>query len=330
MKDQEGRYIFSNQAAQRLSPDFTEDSRRSDYELFPPGMAEAFRRNDKEVLESGKPLELTEVTLHDGQERSWLSIKFPFTDSAGKVLLAGVSLDITERKQLEALTIRQETQRRLLEHALLVQEDERRRIARELHDEAGQLMTSLLVGLRSLSDTRRLADVKTQAKRLREIASDAIGELGRLAQGLHSSVLEDLGLEAALRRYADDFSKTNSIALQIEFHDAPLSSFDGNDQLNLYRIVQEALTNVARHSQAKKASIKFCCDASGLRVTVHDDGEGLAASRAAGNTSGRLGIEGMRQRAAMLGGTLRVISDPEGGTTVELHAPCGEAASSQE
>ena len=210
--------------------------------------------------------------------------------------------------------------RLLLERVLQIQEDERRRIARELHDEAGQLMTSLLVGLRAMNDVRKLADAKEHARRLREIASNAIGELSRLARGLHSTVLDDLGLNAALRRYADDFSQTNGIRVDLEFGEAQFSSLTTNEQLNLYRIVQEALTNVARHAQATRVTVRFHRSETELHITIRDNGRGFA-SNAAENPSQHLGIEGMRQRAAILGGTLNVFPDSLGGIIVELRLP---------
>jgi PAS domain S-box-containing protein len=234
---------------------------------------------------------------------------------------AGLAIvrDMTLQLEFQAVEQKEELRRLLLERVLQVQESERQRIARELHDEAGQLMTSLLVGLRSLSDARRLADAKAQAIRLREIASNAINELGRLARGLHSTILDDLGLETAIRRYTDEFSQTHGIRVDVEFGDVQLSSFANHEQLNLYRIVQEALTNVARHAHAKKVSISFETDQSGLHVTVQDDGRGF--SPGAATDSSHLGIEGMRQRATMIGGTLNVIPQAHGGVTVNLLVP---------
>lgn len=239
----------------------------------------------------------------------------------GRDLRLAIVQDMTERLKLQAAEQKEEMRRLLLERILHVQEEERRRIARELHDEAGQLMTSLLVGLRSLSDARRLADAKVQAKRLREIASAAIDELGRLARGLHSSVLDDLGLETAIRRYADEFSQAHRIQVDLEFENAQLSSFNESEQLNLYRIVQEALTNVARHSHAKRVTVAFKADSSELRVTIFDDGQGFSTPHATNSPPGHLGIEGMRQRAATLGGTLQLFSEPERGVSLDLRVP---------
>jgi PAS domain S-box-containing protein len=226
--------------------------------------------------------------------------------------------DITEKLALQAAQHQEEIRRLLLQRALQVQENERRRIARELHDEAGQLMTSLLVGLRSISDLRRLADAKKQAKQLREIASHAINEIGRLARGLHSSVLDDLGVEAALRRSADEFAQTHGVRVELEMT-PDISGFSGDEQMNLYRIVQEALTNIARHSRAKHVQIKFQNSSAGLDVIICDDGQGF--STAISHSANHLGIEGMRQRAASMGGTLQIVSPVRGGVEVRLQIP---------
>lgn len=243
---------------------------------------------------------------------------------------AGLAIvrDMTLKLELQAAEQKEQLRRLLLERVLQVQESERQRIARELHDEAGQLMTSLLVGLRTLSDVRRLSDAKAQAKRLREIASNAISELGRLARGLHSSILDDLGLETAIRRYADEFAQTHGIRVDVSVGDVPFADFGMPEQLNLYRIVQEALTNVARHAHAKQVGITFEAVQSKLQVTVQDDGCGFSPD--AVKNSSHLGIEGMRQRAMMIGGTLSVVSEPRGGVTVNLLVPITNGSSGME
>jgi PAS domain S-box-containing protein len=229
--------------------------------------------------------------------------------------------DITERQERLAVERKEEIRRLLLERVLQAQEDERRRIARELHDEAGQLMTSLLVGLRSLSDARRLVDAKNQAKRLREIASGAISELGRLAHGLHSSILDNLGLEVAIRRYADDFSQAYPIRFDLDFGEVDFTEFSRDGQIQLYRIVQEALTNVARHSEAKRVSVRFERAPCEVHLTIRDDGRGFRSIGGHDSPSRHLGIEGMRQRAAILKGTLDVASQRDGGVQISLRIP---------
>jgi len=287
-------------------------------ELSPPEERAAFL----EGLHANAPAEHTLRTwthiTKNGQLIDVDVVWAPLELNGNSVRLA-IFRDITEKLALQAAQHQEEIRRLLLERALQAQEDERRRIARELHDEAGQLMTTLLIGLRTLSDARRLADAKQQAKGLREIASDAIDELGRLARGLHSSVLDDLGFEAAIRRFIYDFSKTHGIQVDLQMGDVYLAGFNRDEQINLYRIVQEALTNVARHARAHRVHVRFENSPLDLEVTIHDDGRGF--SGVVNNSSQHLGIEGMRQRAASLGGALRITSPQEGGTLVRMQIP---------
>jgi len=227
--------------------------------------------------------------------------------------LGMVITDLSEQKSKQAAEIKRDeaTRRLLLERAISAQEEERRRIARELHDEAGQLLTALLVGLRTLEDARKLADVKAQGNRLREITAQAIDEVGRLARGLHPTVLDDHGLGVALRRYADEYTTTHNIAVDLALNEVDSSNLTSSVQIALYRILQEALTNVARHSGAKAVSIRFVRLPTAAEVTISDDGCGFDAKTVA-VSSHRLGIQSMRERAAMLGGKVSFISQSKG------------------
>jgi PAS domain S-box-containing protein len=227
--------------------------------------------------------------------------------------LGMVITDLSEQKHKQAAEIKQAeaTRRLLLERTLSAQEEERRRIARELHDEAGQLLTALLVGLRTLEDVRNLADVKVHGNRLREIATRAIDEVGRLARGLHPTVLDDHGLGVALARYSAEYTRTYKIAVDLKLGDLDSKSLSPTVQLALYRILQEALTNVARHSGARTVSIRFTHLAAAVEVAVVDDGHGFD-SEAVAVSSHRLGIQSMRERAAMLGGTVSFTSQRRG------------------
>jgi PAS domain S-box-containing protein len=235
-----------------------------------------------------------------------------------------VITDLSEQKRKQAAEIKQgEAMRRLLlERTLSAQEEERRRIARELHDEAGQLLTALLVGLRTLEDARKLADVKAQGQRLREITAQAMDEVGRLACGLHPTALDDHGLEVALSRYAAEYTKTHKIAVDLTLNELDSSNLPSGVQIALYRILQEALTNVARHSGAKAVSIRFARLAEGVEVAVVDDGCGFDA-KAVAVSSHRLGIQSMRERAAMLGGTISFIPQRKG-TKILVQVPLAD------
>jgi len=221
--------------------------------------------------------------------------------------------DLSEQKRNQAEEIRQAKtmHRLLLAREFSAQEEERRRIARELHDEAGQLLTSLLVGLRTLEYSRNIADAKAQGHRLREITSKALDEIGRLARGLHPAVLYDHGLGVALSRYVTEYAKTHNIAVDLKLDGLDSCNLQPEVQIRLYRILQEALTNVARHAEAKAVSIVFARSAKALQVAVIDNGRGFDA-KAVAVSSSRLGMQGMRERAAMLGGTVSITSKGTG------------------
>jgi PAS domain S-box-containing protein len=250
---------------------------------------------------------------------------------SGEIIGASaVARDITERKQAEAdrshiarLEDSQAAHRLLLERVFETQEQERRRIARELHDEAGQLMASLLVGLRALDDSKTVDEAKAHAQRLRGIAAQAIDEVGRLARGLHSSVLDDHGLGVALQRYVADYSTTHNIATDLTLNEPDLIDLPPAVQLAVFRIVQEALTNVARHSGATATSIRIARSPTGLETTIEDNGSGFQVNGASVNPETHLGLQSMRERAAIVGGTVSVTSGSTG-TTIRVQLPLEE------
>ncbi len=242
---------------------------------------------------------------------------------------SAIARDITERKQAEAaraqiarLEASQAAHRLLLERVFETQEQERRRIARELHDEAGQLMASLLVGLRALDDTNSIDEAKAQAQRLRGVAVKALDEVGRLARGLHSAVLDDHGLAVALQQYVADYSATHKIAVDLALDETDARNLSPAVQLAVFRVVQEALTNVVKHSGATAIRARVARSANGLKTTIADNGRGFEADAASVHSEAHLGLQSMRERVAILGGTLRIRSGARG-TTIAVRVPLG-------
>ena len=270
------------------------------------------------------------VLQHKTHSGEWLDVEEVWAPLhlSGKDARLAIVQNVSEKLKREETRRQEEMRRLLLERVLQAQEEERQRIARELHDEAGQLMTSLLVGLRAVSDARQLKDAKVQAKALRKIASKAIGEVGRLARGLHSSVLDELGLQDAVQRFADDYSAVHRLQVKLDFGQTPFSRLEKSAQIGLYRIIQEALTNVARHSQARAVSIAFDWHEPLLCLKIRDDGAGFRSRNVGDRPSRHLGIEGMRQRASMLGGTFHIQSEPNRGTLIEVRLTLPESAES--
>jgi PAS domain S-box-containing protein len=240
---------------------------------------------------------------------------------------SAVARDITERKEAEAaraevarLEHAHTADRLLLRRVFEGQEQERQRIARELHDEAGQLMASLLVGLRALEDNTRIEESKHRARHLREIAVAALDQVARLARGLHTSVVEELGLVVALKRYISEYAQLHNIAIDIEPEDLGLVDVPKVVELGLFRIVQEALTNVARHSGATSVSIRIARSPTGLETTITDNGSGFSVDAQRASPETHLGLQGMKERAIALGGTLNVTSGVTG-TAIRVEFP---------
>ncbi len=212
---------------------------------------------------------------------------------------------------------REVLRRQLLEKVISTQEDERRRIARELHDSTSQSLTSLIVGLRMMETQCAQCASQTKATDLRQVASRTLDEVHDLSMRLRPRALDDLGLAAALERLASEWQNRHKIPLDVVIQ---LSErLPGEVETALYRIVQEALTNIARHAHAKFASILVEKHGDTVRTIVEDDGIGFDVLTNHGER--HLGLLGMRERAELLNGSLTIESNPEHGTSVFIEIP---------
>jgi signal transduction histidine kinase len=242
----------------------------------------------------------------------------PLEAGNGHAVVMAIITDLTDRKRAET------TRLGLLKRLLSAEDQERRRIARELHDETGQSLTTLLVGLRAIGDITGLAEVRSVAKRLREVAAHTVDEVGRLARGLHPAVLDDKGLVAAMRRHVSDFAKAFGVVIDLRVvgnvprRMAPLA------QSTMYRILQEALTNVARHAQARRVGIMLKHKNAILEIVIRDDGVGFDPAAALSEASG-LGLHGMQERVALLGGSVAIESRRGHGTSIRARIPAAPA-----
>jgi signal transduction histidine kinase len=225
----------------------------------------------------------------------------------------------------DELRRREEIRTRLLEQVISAQEEERRRIARELHDETGQSLTSLALGLAMIAEAPDLAEARARAAELRGLAARTLEEVHHLSRGLRPSVLDDLGLLPALERSLKEFGASRALA--VDLHAAGLDGrrLPAPVEIAVYRIVQEALTNVARHAAASTVSVLLEQRDRSVHVIVEDDGRGFDVEGvlASGQPEQRLGLHGMRERAALLGGSLTVESGPGRGTSVFAAIPLG-------
>lgn len=234
-----------------------------------------------------------------------------------------------ERARLyEELREKEALRRRLLEKLISAQEDERRRIARELHDEAGQALTALILNLEMAEQSSRSVEPK-QLARLRGIAEDTLAELRRLIYDLRPSILDDLGLAAAVRWYVKENVEPQGlqVVMTIAGADDRLPTYV---ETAVFRIVQEALTNILKHARARHAAIEVAITPRYVSVVITDDGRGFDLSAVTTRREGGMGLLGMRERAELLGGTLRLKSGEGGGTRVEAMIPAGVTVDGQD
>ncbi|SPL96657.1 two-component sensor histidine kinase [[Actinomadura] parvosata subsp. kistnae] len=198
-------------------------------------------------------------------------------------------------------------------HALAAQEGERQRIARELHDEIGQSLTVVLLGLKRVVD-RAPADLKEDLHGVQETVRASLDEVRQVARRLRPGVLEDLGLHSALSALCTDLSRMSGIPVTRSVR-PDLPALGADVELVLYRIAQESLTNIARHAHAEHAKLSLARENGHLVLRITDDGRGGALQEGAG-------IRGMRERALLIGARLTIDSPPGDGTRVSLAIPC--------
>jgi two-component system sensor histidine kinase UhpB len=204
--------------------------------------------------------------------------------------------------------------RHLAGQILRAQEEERRRIARELHDEAAQSMTSLLVRLRLLEQARTPDVAQQRVQELRELTTRALDDVRRIAVELRPSVLDDLGLVDALHAHIDGLNRTGAVRTTCTADGLDGARLPAEVELALYRVAQEALTNVRRHAGATQAKVRLTRAGGAVELLVEDDGAGFDPSRPRAETG--LGLAGMRERMALIGGSLAVRSAPGQGTKI--------------
>ena len=225
--------------------------------------------------------------------------------------------EIEERQRSEAVKIG------LLHRIVSAQEAERQRIARDIHDQLGQRLTALRLKLAALHEAcQDGSEMKPRVERLQEIAHLLDSEVSFLASELRPNTLDDLGLEEALRAHAVDWSRHYDIVL--DFHSNGLAGkrLERETEIQLYRIAQEALNNVAKHSKATKVNVLLEKAADALVLIIEDDGVGFTVpKRASGKTGSRLGLVGMNERAALIGAAIEIESMTGKGSTVFVRLP---------
>jgi len=221
------------------------------------------------------------------------------------------------RRAAVAVELSQRVARDALRRVVRAQEQERRHLARELHDETGQALTSILLGLRAAEDAPDPASQREAVHGLRELVVTTLQDVRRLAVELRPTALDDFGLVPALGRLAESFREGSGVDLEVESRLGE-ERLPGEVETAVYRIVQEALTNVLKHSGAAHVSILLTRKNESVSIVIEDDGRGFRPDET--DHSG-LGLAGMRERVNLLDGTLAIESSPGKGTTLVVSVP---------
>ncbi len=206
----------------------------------------------------------------------------------------------------------------LLRQLFEAQEQERSRLARDLHDELGQHLTAIMIGLRTIEQADSLPQARERARDVAAAGAAGLGEVRRIARALRPTVLEDLGPAIAIERLCEEFESVYGVPVELTMAVESSRRFSPQAELCMFRVVQEALTNVAKHAAAKRVVVRVEGGERAIRLNVTDDGQGFDIDGPPGTW---FGLSGMRERVEMLGGTFEARSAPGAGTTIHAEIP---------
>ena len=320
--DMEGNFLDGNKAFEKLSGYTLEEWARLNVTQFLSDESLALARGVRRKLLNGEELEQPYEQRFIRKKGAIRIVKM----ATSPVIINGevkgfqhIARDVTEEKQW------QENMRFYVQQVTRAQEDERKRIARELHDEVSPSLLLLIQRLDTVtSSTRpRLSEpLRESLEDLRSQAVEALEGLRRCAQDLRPRILDDLGLLAALEWMAEDLVKNHGIDANVEVSGAE-QTLPAEAQLLLFRIAQEASSNIRRHAEASRVVVKLEFEEDNVKLSISDNGKGFEVPESIGDltSAGRLGIMGMFERARLLRGTLDIKSELGKGTQVVAELP---------
>ena len=234
---------------------------------------------------------------------------------------AALNANLRQEKLVNALQEKQDLHQHYIKKIINIQEEERRKISRELHDETSQALTSIIVGLRVLAETTTTK--KAELLQMRDLAVNTLDAVHRLAVQLRPVVLDDLGLVSATQKYIEDYSKKYKIKVTTKIDPQLLRQrFSPELEINLYRILQEALTNIIKHAQATEVQVSLVKKTSVLSFTILDNGIGFHSQKVYKHRNHAcLGLYGMKERIAGLDGDFSIHSKINHGTCLKIEVP---------
>ena len=256
------------------------------------------------------------VLAKNGREH-WIGQSVKLVAEGDRILrFEAIAHDLTEHKAAEEALRKSVAQtQQLVAHLSTVREEESAKIAREVHDELGATLTALRLGLASaIGQVEAGAALRERLASLMNVTDGAVDAVKRISASLRPRLLDTLGLNAAIRRHVDDFARLTGVACDVKV--AAQVALPQDRATGVFRIVQESLTNIARHARASHVAVSIRQHSGGLTVTIRDDGVGFDPPTTLRANS--YGIAGMRERAQQIGATLDIESKPGAGTTVRL------------
>jgi PAS domain S-box-containing protein len=319
LKDaRELRFVRFNRAGEELLGYSREELiGKNDFDLFPEEQARFFTAKDRQVLEERKLVDIPEEPIQTRYrgERILHTKKIPLLDRAGMPrFLLGISADITESKRLEEA----ERLRDLARHLQRAREEERHRIAREIHDELGQALTGLKYEVSWLSRQTAGDGFAEKLAALERTIEETIRSVRRIVSELRPHVLDHLGLLEAIEWEGRQFEERTGIRCEVHLPEGPLT-LDDDRSTSMFRILQETLTNVARHAVASRVEVDVAVGERYVQLVVRDNGRGITPEQIASPRS--FGILGMEERVRIFGGSVLVKGGEKGGTTVAVRIP---------
>lgn len=334
VKDCDGRMVFANPAMLRLlGKERSAVLGKSSHDIFDdPDYAASVAQDDHSVLADGVARVFESTQVLEAGTRTLYTTKAPWVDAYGGVRgMVGISTDITKRKRtedalkahethLEALVVARTAEvTELIGHLEVTREEEKRAIARELHDDLGSSLTALSMHLAILFQKMPAEPALTvRAAQIKVLIASIADSTRRIQNGLRPDKLDIFGIKVAITDQALEFEKYTGVACRVSLPDEPLA-YDANLNIALFRMVQEALNNIAKYAKASKVVIVLDDNEDEVRLTLRDDGIGIPAGRITNTTTH--GLRGMRERAAYLGGSVHIVSGAGAGTTITVFFP---------
>jgi len=335
--DKDGNYLFHQSPSPSVQHLNNEGYiGKSVYDSIPKKSADRLMANVRNVFSTKRShFDENHIDRGKGYER-WITYRVtPQLNSAGEVdSVLVISTDTTNRKILEndlkdsvkTLKSQQKTLQQLSREAINTQEKERQRISRELHDDIGQSLTAISLNLESINlDKRHEAKLKDRIKDSQKLVQKTIDDVHRFSYALRPPIIDDLGLIPALKSQAENFQKRTGIIVKIK-GSKEVENTTSEIKTILYRVFQEGLNNIAKHSKASTARIVLRVEDHSISLEISDNGKGFDVKQVAHSSEkGNQGLQGIEERIKLVGGSLQVQSNVKSGTTLTVKAPYAEA-----